>query len=129
MTQSRLSRAGLFIALVTTSLIATPSMAKWPGDGASPGGALAAKAIGQECRVFNASELAELDAYLTRARQEMARTQPNFDYDKFSTKLSADYAAKYNDPNACTADATEEARDLLERVRTAIKTGRILVAQ
>jgi hypothetical protein len=109
-----------------SGLIATPSMAKWPGDRASPGGALAAKAIGQECRVFNASEIAELDAYLTRARQEMTRTQPSFDYDKFSAKLSADYAAKYNDPKACTSDATEEAKDLLDRVRTAMKTGRIL---
>lgn len=127
MSQSRLSRAGLYIALAMCGLMTTQSMAKWPGDVASPGSALDAKAIGQECRILNAQEIAELDAYLAKARAEMARKNPAFDFDDFVARLFPQYVARYHDnPIACTAAAAEEARDTLAKVRTAFKTGKFL---
>jgi hypothetical protein len=81
-----------------------------------------AKVIGQKCAgVFAASEMAEFDAYLTQAATEM---RPGFDFAKFVTSLSADYARNY--PDRCDADATE-ARDILQGVRKVMASGKPLL--
>lgn len=124
------SLAGAGIAVAMSCLLVSPAGAgKWPGTQASPGAALAAKAIGQACKgVLAPSQIAELDAYLAKAAAE-AKTDPamrGFSFDRFVRELSADYAARYRDAKECNADATEEARDSLKRVRAAMASGRAL---
>lgn len=124
--RSRLPYATLCIALGMCGLMTTLATAERPGIAASPGGALAAKAIGLECRVLDATEIGELDAYLALARTEISRRPGALNFDQFVAELYPEYVAKYHDPRACTADAAEEARDTLARVRTAVKTGKLL---
>lgn len=122
------ARAGVCLALI--AICAAPAAAgRWPGDLASPGGALAARAIGQACRdVLDAAALAELDLFLARARTEWqadtTRSGKAAIYDEFTAKLADDYAARYRDGTACDADATEEARDMHGRVQRSLASGR-----
>jgi hypothetical protein len=49
---------------------------KFPDDNPSPGGAVAAKAIGQQCAgVVSDADIRELDQYLAKAAGELAATQ------------------------------------------------------
>jgi hypothetical protein len=105
---------------------------KWPGDDAGPGGAVAAKVIGLQCPdVLSASDIGELDAYLAKAASEWAKraeTQKKSgdrspSLDTIIRGLTETYTKKYRDPKACDADATEAARDMLQRVRRAMAAG------
>jgi hypothetical protein len=117
----------------------SPVMAyKWPGDTESPGGAISAKVIGQYCSgVLSPSEIAELDAYLAKAASELAQKEEakkgsgfsSQSFETFSKALTKDYETKYRDPKACDAGATEEARDMLQRVRKAMAAGTPLFAR
>jgi hypothetical protein len=121
--------------LVLCMTLATPAMAyKWPGDSPSLGGAISAKVIGKSCPgVLSAAEIAELEAYLARAASEQARENKEragkdasyrpLPFDTFSADLTARYESKFRDPKACDADAAEEARDMLQRVRKTMAGG------
>ncbi len=126
MLKSSLTRASLCIALAVGAFT-LPSMAKskWPGDVPSPGSALAAKAIGQECRMLTASEIGELDAYLAKAGSEITRRDSGFDFHGFETDLYARYVADYRKSGACTADAAELAKDAVANARRAMQTGKL----
>jgi hypothetical protein len=116
----------------------SPVMAdKWPGDTPSPGGAISAKVVGQYCSgVLSPSEIAELDAYLAKAASELAQKEEakegsgfsSQSFEKFSKALAEDYGTKYRDPKACNAGASEDARDMLQRVRKAMAAGTPLFA-
>ena len=122
--RSTLSLAGANCAVVVC-LSATPATAdKWPADGASPGGVVWTKVIGQKCPgVLTASEMVELDAYLAKAGSEWVGDPvlAGMSFDRFVTELSARYADDY--PQRCGEDA-EGARDMLQRVRAVMPTGR-----
>jgi hypothetical protein len=132
----RKSYARLGLMLVLCGSFAVPAMSyKWPGDGAGPGGAVAAKVIGLQClAVLSASELGEFDAYLAKFADELAKkteAQKDSTYrtPSLETLIKAwteTYTKKYSDPQACDADAAEEACDMLQRVRKAMATGKPL---
>ena len=132
----RSSSARVGLMLVLCGSVATPAPAyKWPGDNASLGSAIAAKVIGQQCAgMLSASEIGEIDAYLGRAADELARKpdvlKHSADGTPFHETLMRDltqtYTAKYRDAKACDADAAEEAQDTLQKVRTAMATGKPL---
>lgn len=121
----RLRLTFLTAALVLCGPAVVPAQAyKWPGDGASPGGAIAAKVIGTQCPgVISRAEMGELDQYLARAGAELtakyaaedAGSSP-FQYDEFKNNLTATYEKQY-EGGACDESASEEARDMLQRVR------------
>lgn len=104
----------LLLALVA----AGPAHAyKWPGTAPAPGGAIAAKVIGQNCPgVLTAYEMGELDAYLDKAARELdARAEPGAPpFATFAAALTETYQAE---SRACATDVEEEARDMLQRVR------------
>ena len=107
----------------------------YEGQGASPGGVIAAKAIGKYCSgSLSASEIGELDAYLAKAAKEWlegeeAKKQKNKDYQplsfekKFVDPVTDVFAKKYSDPKNCGAGATEAARDMVQRVRGVMASG------
>jgi hypothetical protein len=107
----------------------TPAMANsWGPSGQRPvpGSVVWARVIGQKCAgVFSTSEMAEFDAYLAQAAAEMAADpkEAGFDFPKFVSALSADYAQDY--PSRCDADATE-ARDILQGVKKVMASGKPL---
>jgi hypothetical protein len=114
---------GLSILLGVTA----PAQAyKWPGRAPAPGGAISAKVIGQNCAgVLSGHEIGEIDAYLGKAGRELdARAEPGApNFETFASGLTATYQAKFGDPAACDADAVEEARDMLQRIRLAMVSG------
>jgi transposase len=113
---------------------------KWPGTGANPGAAIAAKVIGEQCPgVLSASEISELDAYLSKweadvkqldeAEKSRDSTYQPFPIEKFPKlrkALGDEYTKKYRDPKNCNADAVEEARDTLQRVKQEMASGKPL---
>jgi hypothetical protein len=115
---------GASVALAMVAVFAAPAAAyKWPGTEASVGAAVSASVIGRKCAgILGASELAEIEAYLAKAASEWDADPANAgsSFATFVSGLSATYEAKY--PAAC-GDATEEARDTLERVRKAMASG------
>jgi hypothetical protein len=117
------SLLGLSVLLGVTA----PAQAyKWPGTAPAPGGAISAKVIGQNCPgVLSGHEIGEIDAYLGKAGRELdARAEagaPNFA--TFASGLTATYQANFRDPVACGADAVEEARDMLQRIRLVMVSG------
>jgi hypothetical protein len=124
----------LGVILTLSQLSAPPAMAyKFPGEGPSPAGAIAAKAIGQQCPgILSPAEIEELDAYLAKDASETARIEAEkrkdpayrpFPNEEFRKNLTEDYEKKYRDPRNCDADAAEEARDMLQRVRKAMASG------
>ena len=110
---------------------------KWPGEGVSFGGAIAAKVVGQLCpNVLSTSDIAEIDTYITKYSSESVAIELQkskqsgdkpFPLDEFRQSLTEKYEAKYRDPQSCDADAAEEARDMLQRVRKAMATGGSLI--
>jgi hypothetical protein len=124
-------RIGL-LCLAALWLMPVPPAAayKWPGTGASPGAAISAKVIGKNCpAVLTAAEIAELEAYIARAISELeerAKETPSsrpFSYRMFASNLEADYERSFKDGRPCDADATEEAQDIVGRVRKAMASG------
>ena len=111
---------------------------KWPGEGASFGGAIAARVIGQLCpSVLSTSDIAEIDPYITKYLSESValeqkkskqRDYKPFPLDELLQNLTKTYEAKYRDPQNCDADAAEEARDMLQRVRKAMATSGPLIS-
>lgn len=107
--------------LVITSL---PSHAKkWPGVGPAPGGALAARVIGLMCpNSLSKEEIYDLDLYIAKKRLEGYQASAT-DASKrkfemlFYPDLEGQYIAQYRDGKRCTADETEMANDMVERVR------------
>ena len=127
----RRSTAHLGLSLLLCGPLVASAMAyKWPGDQPSLGSAVAAKVIGQQCKgVLSAAELGELDAYLSKAADELGQRQSKVSAadDGYRSPtpaaimqlLTETYTTKYRDPRACNDDATEEARDTLDKVRKA----------
>ena len=117
----RLRTAARMLPVVVSILTVQPARAeKWPGDDAPPGGAIAAKVIGQSCRgALDKSEVAELEDYIARRRAEfMAGDSDQQHLAKYLfPQLDRAYTSDYSDPSRCTADSTEMARDMLQRVR------------
>jgi hypothetical protein len=113
-----------FMAFLS-ALTVLPSMAdsyRWPG---SVGGAAAAKVIGERCAgSLSNPEIAEIDAYLAKARSEWATTGSNLKFDDLLRTLMDTYAATYSQAEACNASATEEARKTLQLVRKAMASGK-----
>jgi hypothetical protein len=106
----------------------------WEPEGASPGGAIAAKVIGQHCPgVLSQSEIDELDAYLARdaserrKKAEEATKQDSgykpFAFEKFRRNFAARMVEKYSNAKNCDAGSAEEARDMLQRIRKFMATG------
>jgi hypothetical protein len=114
----------LAIVLGTASAVlavaSLPSLARWPGDQPSPGGALAARAIGIMCLdSLSPEELYDLDLYLAKRRLKTRRERPlhweSTERD-FMPSLEAEYMAKYRNAK------NEEAKDMVERVRKYFKS-------
>lgn len=103
---------------------------KWPGEGASFGGAIAAKVVGQRCPgVLSASDIAEIDAYIAKyssesvALEELKSKQSGnkpFPLEQFRQSLIEKYKAMHREPRSCDANAAERAQDMVQRVRTAM---------
>jgi hypothetical protein len=132
------ARPGL--ALIIFFFTSVPAAAyKWPGQEASLGGAISAEVIGQRCPgVLSASEVEELDAYIVKVTSELAKQEETnkkdsahrpFSYEEFRKNLTEDYERKLSDPKNCKADATEEAQDMLQRVRKAMTSGQLLLSE
>lgn len=102
------------------------------GASASIGGAISAKSIGRHCSgVLAPSEIAELDTYLAKASKEWEARRVNkkgLSFDEIASALAQTYESKYRDLKTCDADATEEARDSLQRIRKAMASGKPLFA-
>ena len=115
--------------------LAGPAMAyKWPGEGPSIGGAISSKAIGKYCAgVLSAAEIAEFDAFLAKAAADYARAEKEkadkkagyapVSLEAITAGLAGDYDKKYRDGTACDADAAEQAKDMLARVRKMMASG------
>jgi hypothetical protein len=129
------------VASVLLMSLAGPAMAyKWPGEGPSIGGAISAKAIGKHCNgVLSATEVAEFDAFLTKAAADYAAVEQEkaakklgyipLSLETITAGLSKDYDNKYRDGQACDTDASEEARDMLKRVRKMMAAGGAIYAR
>jgi hypothetical protein len=107
-----------------------PALAqKWPRDDASVGSVVWARVVGQECQgVLSPYEIGQLDAYLARAAAEW-KSRPDLadqSFDTFVKGLAAGYAKDY--PSACRDDEVE-ARDILQRVRRALASGKPLLPE
>ena len=65
------------------------------------------------------SEIAELEDYIAQRRAEfMAGDSDQQHLAKYLfPQLDRAYTSDYSDPSRCTADSTEMARDMLQRVR------------
>ena len=105
-----------------------------PGAGASPGGAIAAKVIGEHCPdTLSASEIAELESYLVQVERQSAAAErrkiglgynpPPFE--AFREGLTERLAGKYRDPKNCDAAAAKQARDMVQQVRSAMAGGKL----
>ena len=117
----RLRAAARVLPVVVSILTVQPARAeKWPGEDAPPGGAIAAKVIGQSCSgSLDKREIAELEDYIAQRRAEfMAGDSDQQHLAKYLfPQLDRAYQSDYSDPSRCTADTTEMARDMLQRVR------------
>ena len=117
----KLRAATCLLSVVVPVLAAQSAQAeKWPGEDAPPGGAIAAKVIGQSCNgSLDKGEIAELEDYIARRRAEfMAGDSDQQHLAKYLfPQLDRAYQSDYSDPSRCTADSTEMARDMLQRVR------------
>ena len=132
----RTATARLGLMLVMSGLAAAPASAyKWPGEKASLGSAIAAKVIGQQCvGTLSASDMREIDTYLDKSAEELARKPDARKYsvngapfhETVTQRLTETYTKKYSDPAACDADAFEEAQDTLQKVRKAMASGKPL---
>ena len=81
---------------------------KWPGDGPAPGAAISSIVIGKYCpNILSASEVAELEAYLAKAKAELAQQdeeakrkdssyQP-LQFDDFRRRYSEDIEKRFGD--------------------------------
>jgi hypothetical protein len=113
--------------LLWGALVAPATANHWRPDDVVPGSVVWAKVVGEECPgVLSASEIAELDAYLAKAAAEWEGDpkSPGFSFKKFATDLAGTYAGSY--PKECAGDAAE-ARDILQRARKAMATGKPLL--
>jgi hypothetical protein len=127
--------ARIALSLLLCLPAAAPATARiWEGAGASPGGAIAAKAIGQYCPgVLSRPEIDELDAYLAKDASEQRKkddeaTQRDsgykpFAFEEFRRNFAAHMVEKYSNAKNCDADSAEEARDMLQRIRKLLATG------
>ena len=88
-------------------------------------------------RANRASDIAEIDPYITKYLSESValeqqkskqRDYKPFPLDELLQNLTKTYEAKYRDPQNCDADAAEEARDMLQRVRKAMATSGPLIS-
>lgn len=112
--------ATLTVAVSTTG---PASAYTWPGEAASPGGALSALAIADACDgVVTDYERAEFKSYLAKARREFGTLAGVgvSGFDSFVERLSATYSKAFRDGRACDAGTSEEARDMLQRIRIAL---------
>jgi hypothetical protein len=118
--------AGLLLAALPA--VAPAFAYKWPGERASPGGAVSARVIGEQCAgVLSSAEIAELDAFIDRAGGELTakHAQENggdtpFQFEAFTSSLRDTYVADFKTPGRCNDGTAEEARDMLNRVRLAM---------
>jgi hypothetical protein len=132
----RTATARLISILAMSGLAAAPAAAyKWPGENAALGSAIAAKVIGKQCvGTLSASDMREIDAYLEKSADELARKPDARKYavngvpfhETVTQRLTETYTKKYSDPAACDADAFEEAQDTLQKVRKAMASGKPL---
>jgi hypothetical protein len=122
------SRLAIVLGTATSVLVVAslPLAAQWPGDQPSPGGALAARAIGIMCSdSLLPEELYDLDLYLAKSRLKSRRERrPYWEAieQKNMPSLEAEYMAKYRNVKNCTPESTEEAKDMVERVRKYFKS-------
>jgi len=124
----------LLSAALAAAVMSAPAHAyKFPGDGAPLGGVVATKVIAQSCAgTLTAPEIAELDAFIGKAAaamdtkdaaDEKGRGYKTLNSGELIKALTETYTAKYRDPANCNAGSTEEARDMLERVRKVMAAG------
>ena len=125
------TRAALTALLCLPFAIPASAASSWPGDAPSIGGAIAATAIGQHCAgTLTPAEIDELAVYQAKAIGEFAQQSGETQEDpaafiaRVARELTATYTGKYRDPAACDATADFEARDMLERVRKVMATGK-----
>jgi hypothetical protein len=89
----------------------------WPGGGPSLGGAIAAKAMSEACpHLLTDAEIADLDAYITRRRDEIAAINADdaASVSSFMPALESEYARA----EKCTDAGEAMAKDMLERVQS-----------
>jgi hypothetical protein len=119
------------MAALCSTLVSTAYADIWPGDQASAIAALSTRAISVQCAgVISGDEIKTLDAYIARERAaELAKpkTSHGIDIMELWDGLYADYERKYANPINCTADAREQARDMMDRVDLAV-TGKAPLA-
>jgi hypothetical protein len=127
----RATRAALTALLSLPLTMPAFATSAWPGDSPSLGGAIAAKVIGQQCAgVLTSLEIGELDTFQSKATAELAQRpgSGNEDGKQFTERLvrmlTQTYSTKYRGPAACDAQATVEARDMLQRVRNVMAGGK-----
>jgi len=114
------------LALVATTASLPAHAARWPGSTASIGGAIAARIIAVKCSgPLTPTEIAELDRYIDTSQTEfMMESEANRRMgETVFPQLARDYNHSFNDRSACDAGARDMARDMLERVRNAEKSG------
>lgn len=115
----------LLAASVLTGAALPSKAEKWPGVGSAPAGALAARVIGLMCPgSLSHDDIHDLDIYLAKKRLK-GETNPANGLNaerRFYPKLEADYIADYRQAESCTADATEMAKDMVQRVRAELKS-------
>lgn len=116
-----LFRWTLSVLIVAVALLACSFGAAradlWPGGGPSLGGAIAAKAMSEACpHLLTDAEIADLDAYITRRRDEIAAIDAGdaASVNSFMPALETEYARA----ERCTDDGEAMAKDMLERVQT-----------
>jgi hypothetical protein len=131
----RFRSAHIAAASILFLSLAGPAMAyKWPGDGPSIGGAVAAKSIGRHCKgVLTGADMAEIETFLSKAAADYAavekeRAASRHGYkprslDSILAALATSYDGKYGDGGACGGSAAEEARDMLARIRKMMAAG------
>ncbi len=118
----------LTCALILAALaVSTPAAGQiWPGSQAPPGGAIAAKVVGEVCPgVMSEEDVAELKNYIAeRARHFQSGRRYERRFAAFFPQIEERFRASYAQPGGCTREAADMARDILERVRrTAPGTG------
>lgn len=109
------------LVLALAAALGTPANAEiWPGTDPVPGGAIAAKVIGEKCPgVLTDGGLAEIKAYIdwTAAKFRAGTAEEKAYPERFYPAIEIDYAEKYAIASNCTPGSRELARDMLERVR------------
>ena len=125
----RTATARLISILAMSGLAAAPAAAyKWPGENAALGSAIAAKVIGKQCvGTLSASDMREIDAYLEKSADELARKPDARKYavngvpfhETVTQRLTETYTKKYSEPadmiNAIGWAATDVADAILRK--------------